>query len=225
MQITSLTVTALPQPGTTNTPTPSIIPPLSAFVPVTFNSVDTDAADIAAFATAMTTAMATRTTQLRPTLILIDTNTQAILTTITSYALNLYTLSSQLKQLETSLGGMISQQANQNALTAINLANQIKTNGFKNSERDEKPTMPPPEDQIKAAFKDSVAFSTGGAGVAFVVSQVQSGFVGMVTYTTQSAAYKTLAGWFDSALTSITTPIKSVWTTLKEKITRFGLKE
>jgi hypothetical protein len=46
MQITSLTVTALPQPGTTNTPTPSIIPPLSAFVPVTFNSVDTDAADI-----------------------------------------------------------------------------------------------------------------------------------------------------------------------------------
>jgi hypothetical protein len=212
------TAVASPQPGTTNTPVPA--PPIPAFIPVVVTG-DSDLSTVT-------------TDQLVALILLIEKsmvymsniygmpgnmpaieNDIYVLAKTTSSVLDLFkTLQTSISDMNESVIAMAAAKGVNSAMIAPLIANQIRTNNFMMSVRDEQPEMPSAKDQFLSNVKDSTIALEVATAQAASQNFVNTSFIKLQTWITGTETYQgvvealkkakdSVIGFFDSAATKI----------------------
>jgi hypothetical protein len=157
------TIVATPQPGTTNTPVPAVLP---AFVPVTATVVDTYSTSIIT-QTALLELYKNDIANYGNTLIELKKTVETI-----AYLVNTY---------NNALMAISQTQGMRNAISAMQVSSRIKTNNFTVNASDETPTMPNFATQLTESVRDSTILTETALAQGAITLQLNN----MIQYCTQ----------------------------------------
>jgi hypothetical protein len=227
--------TAVPQLGTSNLPFATTVKTsggflglfgstttLPPFVPVQFNVVDNYGAAIAASQSIQIAAISAAILKIKGapgvpgTLWAIDSDLSALSKSLSKIADNKQALADSLISLNVAVNAMVVAKNNETANLKVTAVNTIKSNNFYMAASADQPVMPPIEDQIKEALKDTAAFTTGATALGFVNNTINSMTFQISTYITGTETYKTVASKFEEFKQSVLSVVAPSATSIKE---------
>ena len=213
-----ITVVANPQPGTTNTPVPA--PPVPAFIPVVATGED----DLSVVATDELVALILL---IEKSMIYMSNiygmpgnmpaieNDVYVLAKTTSTVLDLFkTLQTSISDMNEAIIALAAARGMNSAMIAPLIANQIRTNNFMMSVRDEQPELPSTKDQFISNITESTIALEAATAQAASETMIRTSFSRLQTWITETDTYQgivaalkkakdSVLGFFDSAATKI----------------------
>ena len=195
MDLKQVTITATPQPGTSNQPYP--VGNLPPFVPVKTTIVDTDSVAIAAHATAI-----------GKNLVTMDSAIWHISNKINLILEQQQAISKAIPAIEVALQGYAGVLSYQCAVNAMAASNQIQTNNFNKAVSDDGTVkMPPLVDQYQATMTDAILLKETATGAGIITNYATEQLGRLVGWITGTETYKDATGWISRKLDSLKSSI------------------
>ena len=185
-QIQSLT--APPQPGTSNLPYP--VGKAPAFVPVTLVVTDTYGIMVLAHTSAIISLLGTAETPGTVLSILAEINSN-----LARIADNRKALASALDNLNIAIGTKTTALTMNTSVLASMCANQVVSNNLYKATSGETPVLPSLEIQIKTAVADGITLSSQAKVAGFITGKLNGMLSTVSLWITGTDTYQTVASW------------------------------
>jgi len=194
---------AIPQPGTTNTPIPAILP---AFVPVTCTVTDTYGLAVGAEMTTILTMIGKLIAVIGDSSVppgSLAASLNGINSSLTRIADTKKALASSLSNLNIAIGALAVARSHHASVLNHSTSSNVQSNNYYQAASPDKPSLPTEEKQLSTAVSSGAKLDSAGKVQSAAVSVSSKAISTVNTWILNSGIYQTVGNWLGSYKDSI----------------------